>query len=182
MLAMAQRLQVRVKNSDLWRLILNAGMFEVVWFICVWGGDLAAAAAVAAMLTVHFWLVAQPGEWRFIAAVAAVGIVIDSLFFGLGVLQRADQQPFMPLWLMILWLAFATTLKHCFSKLSRFPWLAALLGAIAGPLSYFGGGLLNGGVTFAEPLWLSFGALAVCWAILFPALLHWGRAQPLKQG
>ncbi|WP_179957587.1 DUF2878 domain-containing protein [Exilibacterium tricleocarpae] len=176
MTALAQRLQTRVKNSELGRLVLNAALFEVVWFACVWGGDGMAAAAVIALLAVHGWLVMRDtAEWRFIAAVALVGIAGDCLWFGFGVFQRTDQMLLPPLWLMLLWLAFATTLKHSFAKLGNFWWLAALVGAVAGPLSYLAGAALNGGVEFAQPLWLSFAALAVYWAVLLPGLLYWGR-------
>lgn len=77
----------------------------------------------------------------------------------------------IPLWLALLWVAFATTLHHSFYRLYRHPFIAALCGLILVPFSYYGGSLLFG-ARIATPLWLLFVVVGLMWAILLP--LHSG--------
>jgi hypothetical protein len=49
-----------------------------------------------------------------------------------------------------LWMAFATTLNHSLRWLASRPWVAALAGAIGGPLAYLAGAKL-GALTLAAP-------------------------------
>ena len=56
--------------------------------------------------------------------------------------------------------------------LHRRPWLAALFGAIGGPLAYLGAARGWDVVQFAQPQWHSLLALAAGWAVAMP-LLAW---------
>src|SRR5690554_7704503 len=49
----------------------------------------------------------------------------------------------IPLWLILLWASFAATILHSMAWLLEKTWLAALLGAIAAPWSYYAGSLLK---------------------------------------
>ena len=70
-----------------------------------------------------------------------------------------------PLWLIGLWAAFATLLPICFRWLFNRLWLAAILGAVSGTVSYVSGGKL--------------GALMVNGDGLYWIALEWGLALPL---
>ena len=68
-----------------------------------------------------------------------------------------------------MWMLFATTLNVTFRRLRNKPWLAALLGAIFGPLSYLAGSAA-GAVELTQPL-AAYAALGTAWAVAFPGLL-----------
>ena len=68
-----------------------------------------------------------------------------------------------------MWMLFATTLNVSFRWLHNRLWVAALLGAIFGPVSYLGGSSI-GAVTLIEPI-AAMTALCVAWALLMPGLL-----------
>lgn len=75
-----------------------------------------------------------------------------------------------PPWIMALWMAFASTLRSSLGWLAQRYWLAASLGAIAGPLAYYTGHKL-GALSFPSPVGPSLAALAVVWAILMPTVM-----------
>ena len=146
-------------------LLFNALRFEAGWLLCVVGGSGVAALAGGGLLAWHLWRCALPGEWRFIAGFALLGLVIDGGLQQLGGFDFNDQAlvlGLLPLWLWMLWPLFATLVYHSLAWLWRYPLLAALCGAISGPLSYYGGALLAE-VTLAP--WL-LPAQALIWAVL----------------
>ena len=156
--------------------LFNGVLFQMGWFACVLGGDAIALLALAVFIVLHgLFFVEKKQEWFFIAGVVLAGFAIDSLLSGLGIfLFELPSAGYIPLWLLCLWFIFATTLNHSLVWLQyRLP-LAALLGAISGPTSYFAGSKLAA-VTLADPLWLSILVISVCWAILLPVLFLLSR-------
>lgn len=128
-------------------LLFNALRFEAGWLLCVLGGSWVAAIAGGGLLTWHLWRCRRPGEWQFIAVFTLLGLVIDGslrLLGGFDFHSQALVLGLVPLWLWMLWPLFATLVYHSLSWLWRFPWLAALCGAVSAPLSYYGGALLAG--------------------------------------
>lgn len=153
------------------RIIFNAALFQVGWLSCVLGGNTIALVATLSILSAHFiFFSRQYQEWSLITAVGLLGFIIDSILVALGVLSFEPTGLFIPLWLLCLWILFACTLNHSLSWLKRWPLLAVLLGAIAGPSSYFAGSQLAG-VELSTPLLFSLSLIAIIWATLLPALL-----------
>ena len=103
------------------------------------------------------------GEWwLFICSLIGDG--------GLGLLEVLQTPEGIslgvpPLWLIGLWAAFATLLPVCFRWLYNRLWLASILGAVSGTLSYVSGGKL--------------GALMVNGDGLVWIAAEWGLALPL---
>lgn len=155
------------------RLLANAGLFQLGWFACVLGAQwpwllLIAAACLAAHLR---WVADDRGEWLALLQVAACGWVLDSALLHLGLFEFPGQSILLPLWLALLWLLFASTLCYCLAWTAERWWLASLLGAVGGPLSYLGGARLAD-VGLPLGTWPSLLLLALIWALLLPAL-HW---------
>lgn len=153
------------------KLVVNALLFQVAWFACVLGASQPWLLVVAAAcVAVHLLWVSEPArEWRVLALVAACGWLTDTLLLRAGVFQFVESTWRLPLWLALLWLAFATTLGYSLQWTSQRWWLASALGAIGGPLSYLGGAQL-------APVQLPLGTLpsvlilAAVWAVLLPTL------------
>lgn len=153
------------------RLLLNALLFQAGWWACVLGGNRVAILFVAAALLLHWCCVSRErAEWLCIAIAAAAGCLLDAALQGFGVVRfAAGAGHAIPLWLVALWLLFATTLDHSLRWLQSRWLLAALLGAGAGASSYWGGvelGVAQFGI--ATPVACSI--LAVCWGLLLPLL------------
>ncbi|WP_404472577.1 DUF2878 domain-containing protein [Vreelandella venusta] len=156
-----------------WRhLLFNALRFEAGWLLCVIGGSWVAAATGIALLGWHFWRCAHPGEWRFIGVFALLGLAIDGglhLAGGFDFGEHALVAGLLPLWLWMLWPLFATLVFHSLAWLWRYRWVAALCGAISGPLSYLGGAAIAN-VSLAP--WL-LPTQAAIWALLCLGISHY---------
>lgn len=146
-------------------IVLNAVAYQLVWFATVfgaghglwWAGPLAALAFAALHLGA---VVRDRGERRrdlaLLAAAVTCGLLIDGALSGSGTVVFAADDPALPsggapLWMLTLWASFALTLRHSLRAVTARPVLAALLGAIGGPLAYLGAARASGAVSFPEP-------------------------------
>ena len=151
--------------------LANAVLFQCGWFACVLGGDSRWVLIGIAALGAHLlWISSWAREGRVILAVTTLGTLVDTALRGLGVFEFNTPGPLIPLWLILLWALLATTLRHCLAWSAQPWWLASLLGAVGGPLSYYAGSQLAG-VSFGYGTLPTLIGLALLWAMLFP-LLH----------
>ena len=151
--------------------LANAVLFQCGWFACVLGGDSRWLLIGVAALGAHLlWISAWAREGQVILAVTVLGTLVDTALRGLGVFEFNTPGPLIPLWLILLWALLATTLRHCLAWSAQPWWLASLLGAVGGPLSYYAGSQLAG-VSFGYGTIPTLIGLALLWAMLFP-LLH----------
>lgn len=103
-----------------------------------------------------------------------LGFAFESMFIALGSITFVGTPLFgfgPPLWILAMWLAFATLPHGCLNWL-RGKWaLQIVLGGLTGPLSYLAGGKL-GGATLHEPVLTSLAIIGAGWAIALP-LIFW---------
>jgi hypothetical protein len=163
-------------------LALNFLAFQVGWFACVLGAAngfaWVGALAVLAAAVLHLRRARRPGgELRLLLAAMALGLVLDSLLLATGWVAYPGSFPggqwlpaLAPYWLVAMWALFATTLNVSMGWLRGRPLLAALFGAIGGPLSYWAGARL-GAMELLQPV-AALAALAVVWALAMPLLLR----------
>ncbi len=156
---------------------LEVALFQAAWWLAVggaasgnyWIGPL----AIALYLAIH--LLRCDPAWRArraatAAALAGAGFAIDSLQSALGLLQfdGAAALGLAPLWIVALWAQLAGAVP-ALVLLAHRPFVAALLGAIGGPLAFAGGGSL-GAVAFPVNPLPSLFALALIWGTVVPQL------------
>ncbi len=166
-----------MKSAEALSSLTNAVLHQVGWFACVlgaaWGWGSAGAALALALTALHLSLARWPGrEILLVAAAALVGLTVDSLHAGFGVLAFNGHEAgtLAPLWIVALWAQFATALHFCMRWLSQRYLLASVLGLIGGPMSFLAGERL-GAATFGEPRTLSLAVLGLSWSIALPALV-----------
>lgn len=153
------------------KLIANALLFQASWFACVLGGSGPWLMVPALALVLHFtWISSWAAEGKLVVSVLLAGAALDSFLLQLGVFSFQDNAVLAPAWLVMLWAVLATTINHCLAWSARPIWLASLLGAIAGPFSYFAGAAMADVGLPLGPLKSAL-ILALVWAITFP-LLH----------
>lgn len=159
--------------SQFKKYLINAVLFQAGWLICVFFGSLLGALATALILSFHFWVIVRPHDRAFeaktLALALVVGFFVELGFVWFQVLLPVDGSQWPPLWLLMIWLLFATTLNCSLSWLKGRLALAALLGAVSAPGSYYGGAALSPAMDFSSP---SYGlvVIALCWALLLPLL------------
>ncbi|WP_198969042.1 DUF2878 domain-containing protein [Xylophilus sp. ASV27] len=159
-------------------LVTNVVLSQVGWFAAVLGaahGWPATGAWLAlALIGVHLALAPDTrGELRLVALAMAVGAMWDSALAAAGLIHYTAGQWaawMAPYWIIVLWGLFATTLNVSLRWLQGRWWLAAVLGALAGPLSFAAGSRL-GAAQFTHPV-LAPAVLALGWACLMPLLVR----------
>ena len=157
-------------------LFANFLAFQIGWFACVLGGahDLPWVGTGIALVIVawHLTRAARPKqELLLVLSAAAIGALFDTLLVWLGGFTCSSGTLIAgtaPHWMVALWMLFATTLNLSLAWLKRRLFVAALFGAIGGPLAYLGGEKL-GALNFASPT-AGLIALAIGWALLTPLL------------
>lgn len=162
-------------------IAVNFIAFQAGWFACVLGGawhlPLAGSALALAIVAAHLCAAAAPGrELALLAAAAAFGAVFDSLLVAAGWLAYPSGTLFAgtaPYWIVAMWALFATTLNVSLRWLRGRAWLAAVLGALGGPLAFLAGERL-GAVVFVDR-GAGLAALAAGWAVVMPALVQLSR-------
>ena len=162
------------------RLVANFVAFQAGWFACVLGAGrgapLLGPAVCVVLLLAMLW--AAPRRGAFLALLAAGGLIggaWDTLLSALGLFHfgTAQHAPLLPLWMLALWVIFASTCSESLRWLQGRMLLAAVLAAVAAPLSYLAGQRL-GALAMPRPA-LALAAQAVGWALILPLLLHLAR-------
>lgn len=119
------------------------------------------SGATAVVREFCWLLIAGLVGYLFESSLALTGLLIhDEPLEGIGV---------VPLWLVLLWLSFATTFRFSFRYFLDKPIFSFVIGA-AVSLSYWAGDALNEDVTLAVPIWQSLLCVSLAWAFLFPLL------------
>jgi len=156
-------------------LIANALLFLLGWLACMFGGDSPWLLIVAAVLVVHLlWTSSWAAEGKLLLSVFLAGSALDSFLLNLGLFDFGEPRRLIPLWLALTWLLLGTTLNHCLAWSARPWWRASLLGAIAGPLAYYGGAQIAD-VGLPLGAWTTLLILAAVWAVVMPVLHGFAR-------
>jgi hypothetical protein len=166
-------------------LIVNFVVFQVAWFLSLKGAAIGypwlGVVAVLAFLALEMFFGKDPWADARIAAFAALGgVLFDTLFVQFGLLRYASPEPFTwaaPYWILAMWANFGLTLNSSLGWLQGRPVLAAVLGAVGGPLAYLAG-VRIGAATLIAPGPVAYGAIGLVWGIATPVLLWLARPQP----
>lgn len=166
-------------DNSLINNLINLALFQGVWFITVIGAAEGNAwygiTGLSCFVCIHY-LIAHTVKADFLLAAVAIllGLIIETTLIQTGVLNylhSITSPQFAPLWILILWANLALTLNGCLRWLQGRYMLAALLGAMGGPLTYFGGMKL-GAATTDLPVATTLGVIAVIYAFVTPLLLR----------
>ncbi|MFM1897384.1 MAG: hypothetical protein RLZZ385_2458 [Pseudomonadota bacterium] len=153
--------------------LANALIFNMLWFGCV-AGRYDYLWLVAPAVLAYAALLVYTGriEPRQMTLVIVAGILIDSFYTATGVFRFDEATLLLPLWMCVLWVAFATTLPLSMKLFGKNVYIAALTGAWGFPFSYFIGQKL-GAISFGLPFaWMAF-LVGITWAIMLPIMYQW---------
>ena len=160
-------------------MIQNFILFQVGWLSCVIGGASSSyhwlgVAVVAAIIAVHllrsYTII---NEIMLILITTLLGTTWDSALMGAGLLAFNNGVVFdaiIPFWMVSMWALFATTLNVSMQWMKNRYLLAAIFGAIGGPVAYYAGHRL-GAVEFSQ-VSTSLLVVGAGWAVMMPLLMH----------
>ena len=151
------------------KIIYNAVVFNIAWFVCVLGGSRIAVLFAVVVIGIHlvFFSDNYKNETGFILFMLLLGVVVESVFIRAGLLVPPDGGLWPPLWLVCLWGFFATTLNHSLKWFQNHMPAAFLMGAVSAPLTYLGGTRLTD-FSLREPVLLTLAAMGLVWCVVFP--------------
>ncbi|RUO44019.1 hypothetical protein CWE15_02225 [Aliidiomarina taiwanensis] len=147
------------------RRIIPFFLFDIVWFLAVWGRDAYVLINTVLVLCLFLFngrqLVAQA---KPLILFVLFGLGAELLFVMFHVI-RFTQTDFLPFWLVVLWLGFSATAFSSMDWLAGRYVLAALLGAVFGPVTYLAGVRFGAAqIQISEPHMIFF--YAVAWSVL----------------
>ena|GEM_PF-34063 len=172
--------------------LVNFAVFQVVWFICVYGAAEGVpwvgpvAAAVLLPINLRFTPY-RSAELRLWALAGLLGLALDTALRTSGWIAfpvpAAGGAPdggaaggllLAPAWIVTLWVAFGSLLNSSLSWLNRRHLLAILLSAIGGPFSFWSGTRI--GATSVPGGWMGYLALSIEYAVVVPCLMLAARS------
>ena len=162
-------------------VVVNFILFQMGWFACVLGAahgqPWLGTGIAAAIVAFHGMRALRPTEeFKLVGIAVLIGLLWDSLLVMLGWVAYPTGTflpGVAPHWILALWALFATALNVSMHWLKQRLLIAAALGAVCGPLSYWAAVRL-GAATFVVPQSAVI-ALAAGWALIMPALLLLSR-------
>lgn len=162
-------------NKNIRFNIINFIWFQTIWWLLI---VYQSSAILAVMVLFVVWLLVSPSrrlDSALMISVMLLGTTVDSLLLIAGVFIFDDSQGLttvglhwlIPLWLTLLWGAFAATLEHSLANLKNSLLLAAIVGGMFAPLSYLGGAKL-GAVDLGYAISTTYIVLGAIWAVTLP--------------
>lgn len=152
---------------------LNFVAFQTGWFACIlgaangmpWLGPIVVTVFLAATLVTRR---ARLAFTLRMTGAASLGFVADTILLRMGILHFGDEAV-SPLWMTALWPNLAATVDSSLGWLSGRYVLAAVLGVVGGPLSYYAGARLGALRLDSSPSALA--AIACEWLAAFPLMV-----------
>ncbi len=152
--------------------------FQAGWFACILGaangrpslGVLVAAALLGLHLASQRF---RLPEILLILIAGMFGYLADSTLVVAGIVSFSESAMLgrpSTLWMVALWMMFAGTLHVSLGWLRGKYVMGAVIGALAGPASYFGGARL-GAIELADPLGMAIAVVAAEWILAMPFLM-----------
>ncbi|HEX4511489.1 MAG TPA: DUF2878 domain-containing protein [Burkholderiaceae bacterium] len=159
------------------RVVVDFVLFELAWFVCIrqvaQDRPALGVAAVLAFVLLQVGLSTRRDvDLRLIVLALGLGFLGDTALLQTGLVRYGSPGPIAgvaPGWILALWAEFAVVLRGPLRWLRGRPVLAAVLGAVGGPLSYLAAARLGACTLPDRPLALV--ALAVGWALATPVLV-----------
>ena len=166
-------------------IVLNFLLFQLSWFASVYSAAIAlplvGPVCTLCWMSVHLHFAGERrhAELQLITLAALLGYLLDSFQVFAGTIHFPAQTQLgspSPLWMVALWINLAATLNYSMKWLRGRFVLAAVLGAISGPMAYFAGSKLGAIELQGE---VSILMIALQWSLAMPLLMWLAEKRPI---
>lgn len=156
--------------------VINFILFQLAWFACVLGAakamPWAGVGVTFIILCWHFYSAKQAKpEIALMLAALFTGAVFDQSMLALHLIEyqaHGWSSWLVPVWILALWLAFASTLNVSLAWMHERYVVAMLFGAVGGPLAYLAAQKLGAVTVTSSNAYI---ALAIGWGLITPLLV-----------
>ena len=161
------------------KIFLTLSGYQLTWLMCVFGEVLYQSflpGLIAGVIFLFLVFVNSKNKKRFfyiIFLISIIGYLFDSAVVNLRIYEfnTSLKIGLLPIWMLVLWPSFATLFDEVFVFLSKYKFLAVLLSAFLGPLTYYSGSPL--GLISINFLFLFFVLMTIFWSILMIIYLNY---------
>ena len=165
------------------RILVNSLAVTIGWWTCILGAVNGYPWAGPVVVGLHLaWHITVSEGTRpqlvFLGIAALLGVLLDGLLYLTGTVAYPIDPTgrwLIPIWMVALWPNFATTLTTSLGFLKNNLVLSVVLGAIAGPVAYWGGNSLGAIAVDGVSGYL---AISVVWALVTPVLAALSPQEP----
>lgn len=162
------------------KTIVNILLYQCAWFASVLGAahqqPWLGLEVTGIVLGWHFMQVKSPKSEAWLILIALLmGLLFDQALLAFELIDyqaHGWSEALVPVWILALWLGFATLLNVSLRWMRDKLFLAAMLGLIGGPLAYQAAEALQA-ITIIHHT--AYWVLAIGWAIVTPALLIFAK-------
>lgn len=144
------------------QVFLMAIAFDLYWTLVVLFRERGLVVWLA--LAILACLMLSPAHRIYAILLAAAGSLLDALWAVTGLIAFTGDS-LMPLWMVALWLMFATVWTRLTYTATLPGWILTLLATVGGPVAYLIGERL-GAMTFLEPGFIVVSWMAPGWLVL----------------
>ncbi|WP_263069154.1 DUF2878 domain-containing protein [Enterobacter huaxiensis] len=144
------------------QVFLLAIAFDLYWTLVVLFRERGLVIWLA--LAILACLMLSPAHRLYAVLLAAAGSLLDALWAITGLIAFTGAS-LMPLWMVALWLMFATVWTQLTRTTTLPGWMLTLLATVGGPVAYLIGERL-GAIEFLEPTFIVVSWMAPGWLVL----------------
>jgi len=144
------------------QVFLLAIAFDLYWTLVVLFRERGLVIWLA--LAILACLMLSPAHRMYAVLLAAAGSLLDALWAMTGLIAFTGAS-LMPLWMVALWLMFATVWTQLTRTTTLPGWMLTLLATVGGPVAYLIGERL-GAIEFLEPTFIVVSWMAPGWLVL----------------
>lgn len=146
--------------------IINGIAFNIIWFTCVYWGNIASYGAIV-LICIHFTLIENKlNEFKLLTVILLLGIFLESFLISMNIFIFPNERIIPPLWLIVIWASFACTLNYSLRVLHKYKLLQWFIGAFIVPVSYVSAYHL-GAVSFYYSIFQTYIILSFVWLFIF---------------
>lgn len=162
-------------------ILINGLAFYFFWFALMTGAayeeTLLPNLGLLTYLLLHLYLCESPKkELKLFAVVLVIGFVVESIFINSGLLSyKQSLGPFPPLWLLGLYLFFASSIDHSLFWIQKAPWAFSPLVAFGSCSGYLLANFL-GAADLLQDEGITLTILGIYWMVMPPLLLKFKKA------
>jgi hypothetical protein len=159
--------------------LINFIGFQFGWFVCVLAGDIVGIAFTLLFVLMHLLFLKSnisafklKKEIYWLVLFFSIGAAIETLLLNIGVLNlKSDRYRLLgatlpPLWLLCLWILFATSMRTSLIFLFDRKWLGYLSAFLLAPASYYAGDKLNENVEIGSPTLFNLIIIGFLWMLV----------------
>lgn len=165
--------------------VANFAWFQGIWWLVILYQN---SAVIPVLALIGLWLWISPkriSDIKLMSAVFLLGTVVDALLTLIGLFIFNQSEVLVsfwpiPIWLSLLWAAFAGTVYHSLTAFNDRMVIASIAGAIFAPLSYIAGAKF-GAVELGASMTLSYIYIALVWSVIFPLCFYLSNRFEVKQ-